>query len=418
MKFSQLFNVRMSPANTGSTSSYASGIEALRGLCALWVMITHAWSMDIMNEAYNVPAPFNYLGVAGLAIFLFFVISGYVIGMNYRDTGSFSSSVFYKKRAVRLYPIYLICLILIFLSIGPAPVLQLLSNLFILQNDNIGEPLLDVLPLFSTTWSLHYEVIYYLLFPLILYYKPRVWVLLSFFGLVALAGFYSDLFPMFISDYSVGYLFWLSGLCLAWMTSQRQRNSPAPLISLAFLVMAYWRLSPGELILNFLNLESPNTVVNSHGLGIQSLFFLPLCIIVIAEMANLSFAWYHVLKWIVYLLPLGILIYFLIAGRMLEHIRWIIAAGFYIVSLVFLKERYISSALSKWLEKAGGISYGIYIFHMVVAHIVTRFFPIEGSVLAYWLKFMVWILMVFGLSYLTEKVMQKHIRKLFFSGSY
>lgn len=145
----------MSATATSPSISHPAHIPSLdgfRGLAILLVLVCHAgwWS-------------YGFLGV-----WLFFVLSGFLISRNLiaatHDTHYYKT--FYTKRFFRLMPIYaLVCLLTYFLfQPHVTPELNpyvLLSQLFYLQNI----PLFLMHPVLAHTWSLAVEEHFYLAFP-------------------------------------------------------------------------------------------------------------------------------------------------------------------------------------------------------------------------------------------------------------
>ena len=107
---------------------------------------------------------FNYFAPTHLMVMVFFMLSGYVIGINYNHKNTFSIIDYLKKRLIRLYPIYLIAIgITIFFF--PQSIKSVIGHLFFLQ--------IAVVDFFKENvalWSLNYEMLYYLLaIPIIMF---------------------------------------------------------------------------------------------------------------------------------------------------------------------------------------------------------------------------------------------------------
>ena len=162
-------------------------LDFLRGLAAVMVVANHtrgAFFMGGEKILAGHPAATDYLTVAALqitsfgtdAVVLFFVLSGFAMA----HSVSKSSSVrrFYLKRAVRIWPPYIAAclmaaLIGLWAGISSGP---FVSKLFYV---NAGDNALT--PQF---WSLPFEVVFYVLCPVILLTRERVqWL----FGMSAVA---------------------------------------------------------------------------------------------------------------------------------------------------------------------------------------------------------------------------------------
>lgn len=165
----------------------------------------------------------GYLGVD-----LFFVISGFLITtllLRERDrTGRISLSGFYKRRTLRILPLYL----LVITAVGGYYVLfkhapgageKWPFYYLFLANFLVGD-----IPMLAPTWSLSVEEQYYLLWPLMIIFLPRRWLILSvivfalFYLLSVLTGlaFHSwDIGPLSFSIYKLTYVAILFGAGLA-----------------------------------------------------------------------------------------------------------------------------------------------------------------------------------------------------------
>lgn len=148
-------------------------LAGLRGICAWWVVFFH--SMALMQ---NIPAPVKSLMSHGyLAVDLFFLLSGFVIYLNYHASlvKNFPRSVsrFYWNRFTRIYPLHfvmlggyllLFCAFYFFSSTGAAPESYTLSAFvqsFFLVHMWVGADLTWNVP----SWSISSEWFVYLFFP-------------------------------------------------------------------------------------------------------------------------------------------------------------------------------------------------------------------------------------------------------------
>ena len=82
------------------------GLDLMRGIAILWVMLFHFRFMISMPHALYWPARYGWMGVD-----LFFVLSGYLIGSQlmrpYLKGSTPSLAGFYFRRAFRILPAYL-----------------------------------------------------------------------------------------------------------------------------------------------------------------------------------------------------------------------------------------------------------------------------------------------------------------------
>ncbi len=142
-------------------------LTGLRGLAACWVMVYHAEQQVAVWHPAHVLIDHGYL-----AVDLFFILSGFVLALNYGETfrhtrtpAAYAS--FLKKRFARTYPLYFVMTVVCFLLIrgGVLPHVAgldsaLLSNLLLIQSWHSHVGSVD-----GPGWSISSEWGAYLLFP-------------------------------------------------------------------------------------------------------------------------------------------------------------------------------------------------------------------------------------------------------------
>src|SRR3972149_4937923 len=127
------------------------GLEFLRGLCALFVAIFHWLSWAEIAELHS-------WGLYG--VYIFFVISGAVLYLNYGD-GRTPTDVFLLKRFARLAPLYVAAVIAMgFMSDTWDWRKQLLNVSMLFGFVSPGET-----SMVTGGWSLGIEFVLYALFP-------------------------------------------------------------------------------------------------------------------------------------------------------------------------------------------------------------------------------------------------------------
>ena len=91
-------------------SNFNFDLEALRGFAALVVVFRHiALEEELLNPNYSPGYLIHFFPIANFAVLVFFVLSGYVIGVsNINNLKRNNIFPYLKKRAIRLYPIYII----------------------------------------------------------------------------------------------------------------------------------------------------------------------------------------------------------------------------------------------------------------------------------------------------------------------
>jgi len=151
-------------------------IDLMRGLFAIFVLIAHSWEFGMAGD-YGVHegrrAWWEYLITPGTFwVTGFFVLSGFCIALSvFRSIGrdSYTLSSYLKARLTRIYPLFLIGLLLaviawFFADRGAFPGRQFLITVFNCQN--LVQD--GAFPWYGASWSITNEVLYYLIFPVAL----------------------------------------------------------------------------------------------------------------------------------------------------------------------------------------------------------------------------------------------------------
>ncbi|HTS20520.1 MAG TPA: acyltransferase [Casimicrobiaceae bacterium] len=164
-------------------------IDGLRGWAVALVFAVHfsgsftavhrATNFDLVGDFFSLNLTdqlLYWLFYSHYGVYIFFVISGFVISRSFagaRTLGDYA--VFLGHRVLRIYPAFLISLAAaVLLSIrgsGPAAfdLKRLLANLVFLN----GAFTLNVAPYNGVTWSLFFEFVYYLVFPIVFLVAAR-----------------------------------------------------------------------------------------------------------------------------------------------------------------------------------------------------------------------------------------------------
>ncbi len=156
-------------------------VQVLRAFAALAVVFFHT--------TYTLPGTLRPVGSFGVDIF--FVISGFIMAMICRT----ESSVFLRKRLIRIVPLYWAITLLVFASLAVRPALSPLlertpavlakSLLFFPHMRPDG----SVLPILVVGWTLNYELCFYLFLALaLLATKKRPTLLASILLLLFMLG--------------------------------------------------------------------------------------------------------------------------------------------------------------------------------------------------------------------------------------
>jgi peptidoglycan/LPS O-acetylase OafA/YrhL len=97
-------------------------LTGLRGIAAAWVFFFHCYAFALQLDPHLQDA-FGLLGAAGyMGVDIFFVLSGFVLALNYADSAAHSSPSRYGgflwKRLARIYPIHVAALVLLMVVAG------------------------------------------------------------------------------------------------------------------------------------------------------------------------------------------------------------------------------------------------------------------------------------------------------------
>ena len=167
-----------------NTSGRFAAMEGLRAYAALLIFLVHyfdafsrsQFGIDLNTQVItSVHDPLNglvfYLFASHYGVDIFFFLSGFLICRIIARSG-FSYVSFVKARLLRVYPTFLVSFLLwlyvrIVLQNSPFEVSQFLGNLLFLN----AVPATGVRPYNAVTWSLFYEFVFYLSFPLILFFQ-------------------------------------------------------------------------------------------------------------------------------------------------------------------------------------------------------------------------------------------------------
>jgi peptidoglycan/LPS O-acetylase OafA/YrhL len=183
-KISYIITLRPNAARPGVDSQYLPALTGLRFLLGMWVIMHHLTSKGMLLDWWNHTLPFAMQSIfegGYLAVQTFFLLSGFVLAQSYAATqwNKRSLTKFAMARFARIYPAYLLSLVLIswfvfeFLLKPGRSMAQkavvLGDYAFVLQgwtgSLNVGWN--------TPAWSLSCEFFFYLCFPLLFLWLRR-----------------------------------------------------------------------------------------------------------------------------------------------------------------------------------------------------------------------------------------------------
>jgi peptidoglycan/LPS O-acetylase OafA/YrhL len=181
----------MSATARAPRQSRLAWLDALRGFAALCVVFDHGSSLLLLPARTFL---YQWLNLGQYGVFVFFLVSGYIVPASLERKGSVRG--FWISRAFRLYPMFLVGLVLSAIAYktghgtianaGAHRLTAVLGWLFMLQNLNAG------LNVPVVTWTLSYEMVFYLLLAGLFswgVHRRSGWYAMAFaVGAVALGG--------------------------------------------------------------------------------------------------------------------------------------------------------------------------------------------------------------------------------------
>lgn len=168
------------PADIHSSQGRIVALDGLRGLMTLFVLVSHYLA--------EVEHGWNAFECAWVAVQMFFVLSGFLIGRLILEKKHHSNFffVFYVRRCCRTLPIYLFCIVVVYAvmhAVGRQPYMNITSefplwsyltftqNVFMAHTGTIGPHWL------APSWTLSVEEQFYLLAPAMFVLTPKRWLL-------------------------------------------------------------------------------------------------------------------------------------------------------------------------------------------------------------------------------------------------
>jgi peptidoglycan/LPS O-acetylase OafA/YrhL len=401
-------------------------LESLRGVAALAVVWGHLLFADSrLDPGWFPTGVWSYTAPAHLSVLVFFLLSGYVIGLAHPAPLTRTSTPSYlKKRFVRIYPIYLVCLLLALMVAGRSyPVTTIASHLTM-----TGGIFSRVIRAIAPAWSLGYEILFYLLFiPISAYRLNPVRVAV----VSALVGFLNAyLSPRYgsplIASLGFGFSFWLTGLVLVNHFRNRPlRSSYAAMLSLLLLFFAIEQLDIVVTVFNQvgiaafgrdlskLSLDQPGAVT------FRDFVYLPWCALLLVAFTSHQFKFMNAVRVVLTLLPALTFYSYYKHRAELELAPLLLPLLFYFLSLLFFAFASQVEKVSQWVIKqlivTGSLSYGLYIVHFPLLYALGNTTAFSGSATTFMLRLVVFLMMALGGAYWLEKVFQPWIRKKLFS---
>lgn len=389
-------------------TSYNTNIEALRGFAALCVVLDHViiWS-DKLNPGFDFRdeiVPYAFPG--HLMVLVFFMLSGYVIGLTNKTSVTFDAKQYIKKRLVRLYPIYLfaVCLTVILFSITEWK--DIMGNAFFLQN-----VVVRCFDQNTPLWSLNHEVIYYALAIPLLYGRISELGYAILIGISLAISLFWFPVPLVVEGYLVGFLFWLSGF---WLS----RSNTAILVdeskfaSVFVLLLGCSYLNSATVALSKLPFHHGENMLLDVVINVEDFGLYCACLY---AMLVFTGKFQKQSKWIFFatvLISLSHLAVLLKSGSFFNNYVFVLPAVFIVGSVLLYIIPFFNFNLNPFVW-IGKISYAMYVIHAPILFAFGYITFFSGNLLTYIVRLVLFFVIIFGVAYLLELKLQPVIKKVF-----
>lgn len=358
-----------------------------------------------------------------LAVLVFFILSGYVIGLATKVPLTWATAVPYlKKRFIRLYPIYITGILLaLLISDKTYSATEILSNALFLQRVT-ADPMYEI----GVNWSLNYEVLFYILFiPISVYNINPIHI---FFSALLFGLFFQLILPIqLLAMYGFGFCFWTVGLWLAKTdVTSRAHTSRYTLAGLLCVMLSFGSL-------NFIKEVMEYTLHTDTMRGVQSHYsvlnimpsdfsYFPLGILLITYFTNKRIKHNKLLMITILATPLLYLLLQIYSStkRPIDIDSRVVAYIFYLIGIILLfiesrSKSYKEKTLPAPMIKLGSISYGIYLIHFIIIILIGRIDFINKTNTAFILRTSVAIVSTIVAAYILERKLHplvvKQLRK-------
>ncbi len=334
-------------------------IEGLRGLAASYIVVHHFGHWILNKQHPKIAALFVF---GQVAVITFFILSGFVIFRSTFAPGrNFSFREYFLRRFRRIYPLFLIALLLAYVAncfiaghLVSIDAFTLVGNLAMLQDYGKAGNWFIPYQQNSPLWSLSYEWFFYMaFFPITSLLRDRPRAQLAVVAGIGLVGFAVQcICPNQFSLFAIYFILWWSGVEIS---RECMRGS-----------LFQWKaLVPCIAIISLFTLIWASLICWSHRTGS--------------------------------------------IGPELELRHFLTALGLLTACFAWWKARFLGAALiTRAFLPVARISYGMYIFHVPVL-LVAGAYHLTRSIT---LDFVIWVApVILALSYLAEARIQPMLNR-------
>lgn len=191
-------------------------LDFLRFIAAVWVVLFHYLS-PTYHINLQLPVISKFIANGNLAVNFFFILSGFLLTHVELNRPSASAVVFYKKRLLRIFPLYILALLVsIAVSWSQVNVKLILINIFCLQ---VFFP--EYNQLNHPAWAISQMFIFYLAFPFIFkLVKQNIGKNAMILGIALLLFYILDYHFLKINWYGIPQYLWIINTFLFGIASR------------------------------------------------------------------------------------------------------------------------------------------------------------------------------------------------------
>jgi peptidoglycan/LPS O-acetylase OafA/YrhL len=400
-----LFKPKVASINPAQTQKFEE-LEGLRGYAALAVLLRHLiYGPDETVGGFGLLAIFG--AFAHTAVLIFFVLSGFVIGYTTKEEFSGKQAKIYLlKRFVRLYPIYLVCIALSFAVQGDFTLGQLMGHLFFMQGW-----LVEMVESNGPLWSLHCEVLFYLLFLVIWKFKISP---IKAFSFCVICGFLSIFIKWHLLKILGYFSLWMLGF---WMAKNREQlkqkyeSQSFRFWSAIFLSTAFIAANAIELILMTFKLKNDPFMPDLPSV-VTDILLVGLIACIVASVMGFQVPGLLVSQAIA-VSSTTVAVGFAHGKGILPTMQnYQLALFFLVLAIVFYPIKSIPMATLRHASDVGSISYSLYVVHRPIQLVVYDLMGGETGI-HYWLpNFWSASFCVVVLSVALSVVLERHIQPI------
>ena len=410
-------------AATKSPRHFDYSLEALRGIAALLVVLTHALSDGPTVDAhYHTTGIWQYVPPGHLSVLVFFLLSGYVIGLsNMRAIVTNSGRVLYlKKRLVRLYPLYLVTLVAtvaVAAMRGQSYGLATIGGWLLFLQGRVV-----IVPVYNTPiWSLGYEILYYIFFLVVSARQWRAEWVAACFLVLGLAITRLPSAPLILASYSYGAVFWFLGMLLAKLPRRSDLPQYGTMAAFLLLLLGFSRLNLGVSLITALHLDVTDAQAPSffdRAIAFSDFTYLLYCVPLLLCFANRTLPGQKWLERAAFVAPALYIMAYTYSGKILKPellntsffaiVFYVLAVGAYVIRQ---RLNELGEQIIRLFTPLGLISYGIYIIHYPLLFVFREVPFFSGTATAFIVRLLIYLIIVLSLGWLLEVKVQPWVKQ-------